>query len=139
MEEIMDGIELLRRIRESKLKENTRLVDDYGNEYIYKRDEMGDLTLYIEENEETSIPDYSMFIDNKFEILLKKEEEIDIEEMMGVNAFKLMKSPYMADCLREGKFDIFMELLKQSELEFVDKIDEIVEALKQLNRKIKGD
>jgi len=43
----------------------------------------------------------------------------------------------MASCLRGNQIDTFTELLKQSELELVEKINQLVEAVKQLNGKIK--
>lgn len=68
----------------------------------------------------------------KFEILSEEDEEIEC-----VNAYKLIETPYMADCLRKGNYDIFTELLKQSELELVERINDLTEAVKQLNKKIK--
>lgn len=40
----------------------------------------------------------------------------------------------MASCLRGNQIDTFTELLKQSELELVEKINQLVEAVKQLNK-----
>lgn len=77
-----------------------------------------------------SIPDVEL-INGTFELI--EEDTIDIEI---VNAYKLIKSPYMTECLRDDKFDIFVDLLKQSELELVDKIDKLVDKVKQHDKEI---
>ena len=65
--------------------------------------------------------------------LIEDNNEIDIET---INAYKLIEAPYMADCLRGNRFDKFTELLKQSELEMVEKINKLVDKVKQLDNKI---
>ena len=67
-------------------------------------------------------------------------ERLDIEveviegnkEIDTINAYKLTEAPYMAQCLREKQFDTFAELLKQSELEIVERVNDLVYAVKEL-------
>lgn len=37
----------------------------------------------------------------------------------------------MAECLRKNNFDKFMELLKQSELEVVEKLNNVIDKIKE--------
>lgn len=62
------------------------------------------------------------------------EDEIDID---NINAYKLMEAPYMAQCLRGNQFDTSAELLKQSELEIVEKINKLVDKVNLIGNKIK--
>lgn len=87
------GYELIKAINDGKIKFNTKFIDRYNTKYIYKdcilEEQYGNL--YIVEDEGTTIPDYSMFIDNEFiqledevkdskEVLLKKINDL-IEEL----------------------------------------------------------
>lgn len=65
-------------------------------------------------------------LNNEVEVI-KENKEIE-----GLNAYKLIEKPYMASLLRGNQFDKYMELLKQSELEIVEKIDELVRAVNKL-------
>ena len=90
---------------------------------------------HLKENkidEEVRVLDTEDLITNQFEILSEEDEEIEC-----VNAYKLIEAPYMADCLRKGNYDTFTELLKQSEIELVERISDLVEAVKLLNKKNK--
>lgn len=64
---------------------------------------------------------------------LIEEDTIDIET---VNAYKLIEEPYMEKCLKEKQFNTVSELLKQSELELVDKINKLVDKVKQHDKEI---
>ena len=44
-----------------------------------------------------------------------------------INAYKLIEQKFMSNKLKEYNYDTFMELLKQSELEIVNKISEIID------------
>lgn len=75
-----------------------------------------------------------------FEIISEEEKEnkeIDIQAIEGVNGFKLMEAPYMASCLERRNYRKFTEILKQTEIEFMNKIEETIKAIKQLDNKIK--
>lgn len=52
--------------------------------------------------------------------------QLKTPQVEPLNAFKLIESPYMAKLLKEGKYDEFMELLKQSEVEIANKIIDII-------------
>lgn len=123
---IVDGIELLRMIRDGELKENTKIEDDLGEKYIYKDDGCGNLTLYKEDiiTKEYYTPDYSFFTakDNKFEII--EDKEIDIEAIEEIEEFELDQFITMNNSER---FDRTM-------IEY-SKINELIKAVKQLNKK----
>lgn len=44
-----------------------------------------------------------------------------------INAYKLIEAPWAANKLKEMNYDTFMEHLKQSEIEIVTKISEIID------------
>ena len=105
---VVDGIELLRMVRDGEIKHKTRIKDNYGNEYIYKLDEYDDYTLYEIDEKKEEIPDYSKFVDKSFEFeILEDDEEIDIQAIEEVN--------------------------------YNDKINELIKAVKQLDKKMKGE
>ena len=116
---VVDGVELLRMIRDGEVKENTKLVDDFNYEYFYEKDECEDLILYEFDNivHKKIIPDYTMFQNNHFKILLE-DEEIDID---NIEEFEF------------GKIE------DKTNYETRIKINELIKAVKQLNGKIKGE
>ena len=135
----MDGIELLRKIIDKEIEIDTYILDSDGNEYKYIEDEGGYPMLVQKDIIGGEYePSVSMFTDKNTEFtIIEKETEIDIQSMGGVNGFKLIEAPYMAKCLSEGNFDTFTDLLKQSELELMNKIEEVIKAIKQLDKEIK--
>ena len=80
MSKIVDGVEILRMIKDDEIERGTEIVDSYGNNYIYELDEYESFVLkeYDSITKTFEIPDYTMFIENKFEIK-EKEQEIDIQ------------------------------------------------------------
>ena len=105
------GIELLQAIAKNEIKENTKFIDKYNINYIYKLDGIeGELALYKQEQYyEDSIPDYSMFIDNTF-AEIKEEQDIDIQGIKKVD---------LSDDIED----------------IVDKVNDLIKAVKQLDRK----
>lgn len=121
----VDGVELLRLIRDGELKENTKLIDDFDYEYFYEKDECEDLILYKFDNivHKKIIPDYTMFPNNHFKIL-SEDEEIDIDNIKELN--------------KNGTFE-FGKIKDQKIIDMQNKINELLKAVKQINRKIKGE
>lgn len=121
---IVDGITLLTMIRDGAIKENTKFKDNLGEEYIYKDDGYGGLILYKEDtlNNEYYTPDYSFFTDKDitFEILSEQEEEIDIEAIEEIPN-KILN----------------LEDLEEYIIDYHNKINDLIKAVKQLNKKIK--
>lgn len=60
--------------------------------------------------------------------------EDNTEEIEELNAYKLMESPYMANLLKEQRYDKFMELLKQSEVEIADKLIKLTWVVKEIRK-----
>ena len=60
--------------------------------------------------------------------------EDNTEEIEELNAYKLMESPYMANLLKEQRYDKFMELLKQSEVEIADKLIKLTWTVKEIRK-----
>lgn len=65
--------------------------------------------------------------------------EDNTEEIEEINAYKLMESPYMANLLKEQRYDTFMELLKQSEVEIADKLIKLTWAVKEMRKDLKDE
>lgn len=111
MGKIYKGWELIKAIADGEIKKGSRFIDTYS-EYIYKKDGIdAELTLY-KKDEITgaySTPDYSYFVDNENEFELIEEDAIDIDNIS--------------------------ELYSASDTD--DKINELVQAVKQLNKEIK--
>ena len=70
------------------------------------------------------------------EQILNDEVEVieENKEIDTINAYKLIEAPYLADCLKEKKFDEVAELLKQSELKIVERVNDLVYAVRELNK-----
>lgn len=66
---------------------------------------------------------------------MSKEEE----KIQQINAYNLMEEPYMAELLKEQRYEEFMQLLKQSEVEIATKIMEIVWKLRDLEGQLGHD
>lgn len=58
---------------------------------------------------------------------IEEKKEIDT-----INAYKLIEEPYLADCLKEKKFNEVAKMLKQSELEIVERVNDLIYAVKEL-------
>ena len=124
---IVDGVELLRMIKDDEIERGTEIVDSYGNNYIFELDEYESLILkeYDTIEKTFEVPDYTMFTDkyNKFEIK-EKDEEIDIEnlEELNVETFTLPNGIQNQISLRE-----------QEERKI---INELIKAVKQLDNRL---
>lgn len=66
-------------------------------------------------------------LNNEVEVIEEEIKEIDT-----INAYKLIEAPYLADCLKEKEFNEAARMLKQSELEIVERINDLVYAAKEL-------
>ena len=111
---VVDGVELLRMIRDDEIKicqHIKGLADD--NEYYYDGTNITNLTDY--KNLLASIPDI-VFVKSRFEILSDENEEIDIQ------AIEEIKQP---------NNNIAGISYAQ------EKINELIKAVKQLDKKIK--
>lgn len=60
--------------------------------------------------------------------------EDNIEQIEQLDAYKLMESPYMTNLLKEQRYDTFMELLKQSEVEIADKLIKLTWAVEEIRK-----
>lgn len=130
MSKILKGYELIKEIAEGNIKEDTKFREMEENRYYIVKDRK------LWEQEDTGI--YNSKLENLqitygvFEVI-EEQEETGIET---VNTYNLIEAPYMAQCLRGNQFDKFTNLLKQSELELVEKINKLVQAVKQIDNKI---
>lgn len=108
------------------MKNGTEMIDNYNNNYIYKEDDYGKVTLYMKDKVTKSYttPDYSFFSDkdNEFKILSEKDEEIDIQ---AIACFAEIRN-VSTWC---------NETLSHNQRNIVSKINEIIKALKQLDKK----
>lgn len=119
MSKVYKGYELLKAIADGEIKEGSRFIDNY-NEYIYRKDGIeAELTLYKIDTitGEYYTPDYSYFADNENEFELIEDETIDID---NIEEFKSMYT------------------MNSIEFQIKDKLNELVQAVKQLNKEIKS-
>ena len=76
------------------------------------------------------------------EVLCNKEDlEILLNEVTNnfktiepINAYKLIEASWAANKLKEMNYDTFMEHLKQSEIEIVTKISEIIDYINKIDK-----
>lgn len=119
----MKGYELIKEITERKIKNNTKIKVKIGDTYkatlkyenLMLKWESGDFDTSILCSAEADFK------------VIEEKKEIDT-----INAYKLIEAPYLADCLKEKKFYEVAELLKQSELEIVERFNNLVYAVEKL-------
>ena len=88
-----------------------------------------------------AISDDEFFFDKKIIVFTPNYDSIKIvnlyreekNEISQLNAYKLIEAPYMADLLDQKRYYDFMQHLKQSELEMVNKIKELVDKVNELS------
>lgn len=119
----MDGLELLRKIRDGEIKPGARIFDSDGNEYRYDEDEGG----YPMVKQKDSItgdeyePSLSMFTDAHTEFTIVEEIEIDIDSINKINA-EIVNGEW-----NRNECEIFKETRR--------KINELIDAVKYLYNK----
>ena len=121
------GWELIKAIADGEIKEESRFIDTYS-EYIYKRNSFGDLELKRKDGEELISPDYSFFAekDNDFELIEYEKDIDDIKEL------------YINDDMKSvGKDTIKNWTGRSLDITFANKINEIIQAVKQIDKRVK--
>lgn len=113
---VVDGVELLRMIRDGEIKEY-KDIKDLESDKLYYFDGHNIVDRENYKNLLANIPDLS-FVKKQFEILSEEEEEIDIDSIEEI---------------------IFLTNANDNEIDIGKKVNELVQAVKQLNRKIKGE
>ena len=90
----MTGLELLKEIELENIKEGTKYIDLDKNEYVYKEDELGYFALYKIDKilNKEYIPQYTMFVDNKFEEVVDKENIDEEIEDLKQNIIEIIDS-----------------------------------------------
>lgn len=135
MAKIYKGWELIKAMSEKEIKEGSKFVDKlYKEEYIYSRNEITEeLMLYKKDpvTEDYFIPDYSFFAekDNDFELI---EYEKDIDDIKELYINDDMKS------VAVGKDTIKNWTGRSLDITFANKMNEILQAVKQLDKRIKN-
>ncbi|MBR3163570.1 MAG: hypothetical protein IKF17_05685 [Clostridia bacterium] len=121
---VYKGYELIKAIENMEIEKGTRFFDNYNNEYKYKNyGSLEELDLVKIEPQGESIPDYSMFIDNEFTVI-EEQQDIDIQEIEELPQWTTRRDGEVTQ--QEGK-----------RLEMAEKINQLVQAVKQLDRNIK--
>ena len=121
----MKGYEIFKGIANKEIKDGTqfRMLED-NNIYTYRNNNFvckyGGMNVIAILNQE-------------FEII-EEQQDINIQEIEQLNAYKLMESPYMANLLKEQRYDEFMKHLKQSEVEIADKLIKLIWAVEEIRK-----
>lgn len=115
---VYKGYELLKAIADGEIKEGSRFIDTYG-EYIYKKEETSEENILYRIDEVTgeyTIPNCSYFTEKGNDFELIKDYEIDIDSI------EEYKQEHTERCI---------------DVDVRNKINELVQAVKQLNKEIK--
>lgn len=120
---IVDGVELLRMIRDKELKKGDKVQHFYSDE-IY---EIGNVDLVSIENETELLSDsigIIEFSNMEFRILSEEDEEIDVQSIEKLDEWITRRNGEVTQT--EGKI-----------LDIANKTNELLKAIKQLDKKIK--
>lgn len=122
---IVDGVELLRMIRDGELKQDQEMIDINKNKKYYFD---GACIIGKEEFEMllSNITDVS-FSRMKFRILSAEDEEIDIDSITEI---------YINDIKSVGESETKCWTGRNLDIAFANKINDLIKAIKQLNNKI---
>lgn len=71
------GYELVKAMSEGNIKEGSRFFDSYG-EYIYMKNDLGELELKRKDGQEYTVPDYSFFTES--DNIFKSVENLEIDD-----------------------------------------------------------
>ena len=140
---IVDGVELLRLIRDKELKDGTKIKSrtydkifefDKEKQNVYVEDSTEDLFDYMYLNE---------IIADKFEILSEEDEEIDVQSIEHKELDILQEVLGKCD-LWQGNEDYILKVINENNNRLVNAIlkvsnenKTILKAIKQLDKKIK--
>lgn len=135
MNKVVDGVELFRMIRDGEIKDKTKIKEVKHDDRIYEYDAEVESFLVINRIEnyfgidknENSIMYYytdKEFASREFEILSEENEEIDIQsiELFGE--------------IRDVS-DWSNNTLSHNQRSIISKVNKLIKALKQLDKKIK--
>lgn len=131
MNKIVDGVELLRMAKNNKIKNRTKIKNvNYDKYYEYR-----DRTFWAETYNIGEEMAFSEILENQFVILFedrKEDEEIDIQSIEELTKeIKRIK----ADVNNPHAYG--MEIGSYDTIKMGNKINEVVKAIKQLDKKIK--
>lgn len=114
---IVDGVEILRMIRDGEIEDKTRIKDEEYEDVIFEYDTRRDGFITIDEAENSIMNYYTDkdFASTKFEILSEEDEEIDIQAIK--------------------ELEVFEERVTTAKI--IDTINDLVKAIKQIDKKIK--
>ncbi len=123
---IVDGVELLRMIKDKEFKDKDIIVD-MKTSNIFKYNKNVD-TFYNKEVEMFDCYYLFEFVTSKFEIIENEEDkEIDIDSIEEL---------YTNDIKSVGESEIKCWTGRNLDIAFANKINELIKAIKQLNKKI---
>lgn len=131
MEKIVDGIELLRMVRDGEKLPNKIYLEDrgYGYRFFIRLDMYIQIHLYREEKDGTATEvralDTNDLLKDKFII---EDEEIDIDSIEEIDLFNNgigFKDVYLVMRSYDSNFE-----------KITDKYNELIKAMKQINKKL---
>jgi cystathionine beta-lyase family protein involved in aluminum resistance len=127
MEKVVDGVELLRMIRDGEIKNGTRLLRERGCMYIFNDGKIAldeEVYGFKEGTNIFYIDKLECLLKSKFKIFLKEDKKIDIDSIEEV------KHIYIYN------LDPNVEKVDDRVSTNVEKINELIKAVKQLNKKL---
>lgn len=120
----MKSNELFEKIHWGEIKEDTQIdvINELTEQYITTIEYRNGML-----NWEPGEFDTSFLCNSDIDFVVKENKEIDT-----INAYKLLEEPYLSDCFKREKFDEAAKMLKQSELEIIEVVNNLVYAVKEL-------
>lgn len=134
MEKVVDGVELLRMIRDGEIKNGTRLLRERGSMYIFNDGKIAldeEVYGFKEGTNIFYIDKLECLLKSKFKIFLKEDKKIDIDSIEEIDYevnFGYVNCGNMTKEVKEGLNTQFNNTN--------NKLNELIKAVKQLNKKL---
>ena len=124
----MKGYELIKAIQENKVASNIKFKVTNIDKTLSTIVRFDGVDIVYYDSGDNIFSDWFLttVLSSDFEVI-EENKEIDT-----INAYRLIEIPCIADYLKEKKFDEVAALLKQSELEIVERVNDLVYAINKL-------
>ena len=132
MGKVVDGVELLRMIRDREMRNNQEILDTTTKNIFHYNE---DLQTFFGEDGEDMLDNYYMyeFAESKFKILSEEDKETDIDSIEELS--KRIKFNYDVEKYTDNEINNNFYQITEIINECIEKQNELIKAVKQLDKR----